>query len=325
MNGGDAGYGNDLADRSTFHFHSLQAVKHIHLADFYTFLLVRIVMVHQQNLLIQFQRTVVDFADTDSSHIFIVVDGADQHLNAQVRIAFRCRNILENGLKKRRHVLSLVFQLIGAPAVTAGSIQERRIQLIVTCAEIHQKLEHLIDDLLRTCIRTVYFIDHDNDLQVERQSLLQNKSRLRHGSLESIDQENDTVNHLQDTFYLTAEIRVAWRIDDVDFGVLIMNCRVLGKNGDASLPLDGTGVHDTFLNHLIITEGSALSQEFVDQCRLAVIDMSNDGNITDIISGHFHADYLTSEKPLSDVPQKRSAARFYRIFDYFSNLAIIAQ
>ena len=77
-------------------------------------------------------------------------------------------------------------------------------------------------------------------------------------------------------------------VDDVDLGVLILNRSVLGKDGDYTLLFNCAGVHDSFLYLLIIPEYSALSQQFIYQRCLAVIDMGNNGNVTDIVSGNFH-------------------------------------
>ena len=73
-------------------------------------------------------------------------------------------------------------------------------------------------------------------------------------------------------------------VDDVDLGTLIHNGSVLGQNGDTTLTLDIVGVHDTFCNFLIGAEYAALFQKFIYQSRFAVVNMGNDGNVSDIFS-----------------------------------------
>ena len=53
---------------------------------------------------------------------------------------------------------------------------------------------------------------------------------------------------------------MAWGVDDVDFGIFVINSCIFGKNRDTTFPLDIVGVHDTFLDFLIRTEYTALTQ-----------------------------------------------------------------
>ena len=64
------------------YFYFVQTVKLIELADLDTALLVRLVMVYEDTVLVYFDSTVVHFADTDTAHILVVVDGADQNLGS---------------------------------------------------------------------------------------------------------------------------------------------------------------------------------------------------------------------------------------------------
>ena len=66
-----------------------------------------------------------------------------------------------------------------------------------------------------------------------------------------------------------------------------MDGGILGQNGDAPLPLQIAGVHDPLHGGLIFPIDAALLQHFVHQRGLAVVDMGNDGNISNfILSGH---------------------------------------
>ena len=75
-------------------------------------------------------------------------------------------------------------------------------------------------------------------------------------------------------------------IDDVDFYILIKDCRVFGKNGDTSFSFNIIGVHDTFCHFLIGTEHAALFQKLIDQGGLAVVYMSDDCYISYIFTFH---------------------------------------
>ena len=50
-------------------------------------------MVHQHHFLVDSDLTVVYFTDTDTTYIFIVVDGTDQNLGTCIRITFRSLDV----------------------------------------------------------------------------------------------------------------------------------------------------------------------------------------------------------------------------------------
>src|SRR5699024_6612592 len=118
---------------------------------------------------------------------------------------------------------------------------------------------------LVSCIRTVGLVDNDDDLVAQSQSLGQNKAGLWHWSLEGIDQQDNAVYHLEDTLYLAAEVCVSRGVDDVDFGAFVVDGSIFGKDRDASFALEVTVIHDTILNGLVVTEGTALFEHLVDQ------------------------------------------------------------
>ena len=76
-------------------------------------------------------------------------------------------------------------------------------------------------------------------------------------------------------------------IDDIDLDSFIRNSCVLAEDCDSSLTLDIAGVHDTLLNLLVRTERTALAEHRIDQRRLAVIDVSNDRYVSDILSCNY--------------------------------------
>src|SRR5690606_36131726 len=81
--------------------------------------------------------------------------------------------------------------------------------------------------------------------------------------------------------HLATEIGVPGCIDDVDAGALVLDRAVLGEDGDAALALEVAAVHDSFGELLVGPEGSGLAQQLVDQGRLAVVDVRDDGDVPD--------------------------------------------
>ena len=196
--------------------------------------------------------------------------------------------MLEDRLKERRHVLRLVREFADSVARFCRGEYEGAVQLLVRGVQIHQKLEGLVDDFIRTRFRTVDFIDAYDDREVERQGLLRDKTGLRHGAFKRVDNKDDAVDHLQHALHFSAEIGVAGRVDDVDLCVLIGDCRILGQDCNSALPFNIARVHDALGHFLIRAEYAALPEQAVDERRFAVVDVGDDGNISDIFSGHMN-------------------------------------
>ena len=284
----DTGDCNNSSDGSAFNFNFVQPVKFVEFADLYALVFVRVMMVQKHQLLVHGNGSALNLTDTDTAYILIVVDGADKNLCISVRISLRSRNRIKDSLKKRSHILRLIIEVTNCVAGLCGGIQERAVQLFVRCVQIHEKLQNLVDNLLRTCFRTVDLIDADNNMQVQFESFTKYKFSLRHGTLEGVHKKNNAVYHLQHTLYLAAEVRMTWSIDDIDFYILIMNCGVFGENRNAALTLNIVGVHDTFLDFLVLTENTALFQKLVNKCCFTVIDMGDNGHVTNIFTLGLH-------------------------------------
>ena len=114
------------------------------------------------------------------------------------------------------------------------------------------------------------------------QRLLQHEAGLRHGALRRIDEQQNTVDHLEDTLDLAAEIGVARGIDDVDFRSLIMHGGILGQNGNAALTLQIARVHHAVHHSLILAVDAALLEHLIDQRRLAMVNVRDDGDISNV-------------------------------------------
>ena len=130
----------------------------------------------------------------------------------------------------------------------------------------------------------VDLVDDDDDLLVERERLLQDESGLGHRALDGVDEEEDAVDHVEDALDLTAEVSVSRCVDDVDLRVLVRHRGVLGEDGDPALALEIVAVHDARLDLLVLAEHLGLREHRVDERGLAVVDVRDDGDVSDFIS-----------------------------------------
>jgi len=84
---------------------------------------------------------------------------------------------------------------------------------------------------------------------------------------------------------------VAGGVDDVDDGdgtvlVDLMYCGVLRENGDALLAFEVAGVHNAIDQLGALLERAGLTKHGVDEGGLAVVDVCDDGNVTEAGDGH---------------------------------------
>ena len=222
----DTGYSYDGTDGCFFYFDFVQSVKFIKFADLDFFAFVKVMMVQKSKLLVDSNLTVFYFTDTDTSDIFVVVDGADQYLCVSVRITFRCRDIFQNGLKQRSHVFRCICKVKNCMACFCRCIQERAVKLLIRGFQIHEKFQNFINNFFRTCFRTVDFVDADDDVKVKLQCFTENKFGLRHSTLECVYEKNNAIDHFQNTLYLTTEISMSRCVDDVDFDSFVMDSSI---------------------------------------------------------------------------------------------------
>ena len=112
------------------------------------------------------------------------------------------------------------------------------------------------------------------------------EARLGHRALEAVHQQQHAVHHLQHALHLAAEVRVAGGVHNVDLVAHVVHGGVLGQDGDAPLALDVAGVHHAVDGLLVLMVHAALLEHLVDQGRLAVVDVGDDGNVADIFTNH---------------------------------------
>ena len=106
------------------------------------------------------------------------------------------------------------------------------------------------------------------------------------GPFISIHEQEDTVDHLHNPLHLATEVGVPGRIHDVDEDSPSVHGRVLRADRDPLFSLQVHGVHDPFIDTLIIAESSALSQQLVNKGSFAMIDVGDDGDVTDVLGVH---------------------------------------
>ena len=174
--------------------------------------------------------------------------------------------------------------VVGEARVTgaAAGVESRKVELLVIGLEVEEQLEHLVEHFGRARIGAVDLVDDDDRLETQGERLAGDELGLRHRTFSCVDQQDDAVDHAEDSLHLGAEVGVAWRVDDVDVRAVPINRSALGEDCDPPLLLEVVRIHRPLLDALIVAEGAGLAEELVDKRRFAVIDVGDDRDVTQI-------------------------------------------
>ena len=148
--------------------------------------------------------------------------------------------------------------------------------------EIDEQVVDFVQHFLGTRVGAINLVDHQDGRQVGFEGLAQDVAGLRQRAFAGVDQQHDTVDHLEGAFDFAAKVAVAGRVHDVDLHVVIEDGGVLGQDGDAALPLQIVRVHDPFNQMLVGAECAALPQHGVHQRGLAMVYVGDDSDIANV-------------------------------------------
>ena len=75
-------------------------------------------------------------------------------------------------------------------------------------------------------------------------------------------------------------------VDDVDVGAFPAYGAVFSQNRDATLFFDGVVVHDRVDHFFVLGEGAGLAQQLVHHGGFAVVNVGNDGDVSNLFLTH---------------------------------------
>ncbi len=207
-------------------------------------------------------------------------------MQRRISIAIRRGNGGYDGVEQRLHVRTERIGRKPGIAVARGGIHHGKIKLLRRGAELDEKLQRFIHHFKRPCAGPVHLVDHHNRRLVQRKRLAQHKARLRHAALKRIHKQEHAVHHLQDALHLAAEVRVTRCVHNVDTAALIVDGRVLGKDGDAALAFQIARIHHALLHLLVRAEHAALAEQAIHKRGLAVVNVRDDRNVANVFVCH---------------------------------------
>ena len=250
-----------------------------------------------------------DTANGDPSDIRGILQGGDQHLRRSLHLG-RSRNDLEDRIQQGGDVAGRLTPVFGHPALLGAAVNCLEIQLVLGRSQVEHQVEHLFLDFVRAAVRLVHLVDDHDRLLAHFNGFVQHETGLRHAAFESIDQQQDTVRHVQHALDFSAEIAVPGRVDDVDLDILVHDRHVLGQDGDTSLAFEIVVVEDEFAQVLGAADQVGLVDHPVHERRLAVVDMCDNRDVPYV---HIFFSLIKSRKNTDFRPQYK----LFIVFLYF--------
>jgi hypothetical protein len=73
---------------------------------------------------------------------------------------------------------------------------------------------------------------------------------------------------------------MAWGINDIDVRAFVFDRAVFRENCNATFFFQVIGIHNAVINLLVFTEGSGLFEQLINQSGFAMVNVSDDGDIS---------------------------------------------
>ena len=236
--------------------------------------------------LVGLERSLLDASHGKAAEERGVFEGGNLEERLAIRVALRGRDALDDLVHEDAEVAIRVFHLGAADALAAATEHLVEVELFFARVEFAEQVEHLVESALRVAAVAVDLVHHDNRGKPEFKCLLGHKARLGHGAFERVNNQKHTVNRAEHAFHLATEVGVPRGIDDVHAIALVHDARVLGEDGDAAFAFKVVGVHHALVDFFTFVEGSALLEKLVHQGRFTVVDVGDDGYVSDFCLIH---------------------------------------
>ncbi len=234
---------------------------------------------HHTDLRSFFNTAIHNTAENDNSLICIIDRVKDQRLQRSLYVSLRSRNL-------RNDLFQNFFNI--------QSCLSRNSRGIMSFQTDH--IFDLIHNTIRLCTRKIDLIDDRKNIQIMIQCQINIRQCLCFDSLRRIHNQDRAITGSKASGYFIVKIDMSWRIDQVKnifFSVagFIYNSNSLRLNRDTTLTLKIHIIQYLRL-HLTLCQGTGLLNNTVSQCRLTMVYMCNNAEITDFTLVYHSAKFL---------------------------------
>ena len=236
--------------------------------------------------LVRLDDTLLDTADGQAAEERGIFEGGNLEERFGCRVTLRGRDALDNLVHEDAEVSVRIFDFGLADALAATAVHVTEVKLFFGGVEFAEQVEHLVEGAVRVAAVAVDLVHDDNRGEAEFEGLLRHEAGLGHGAFEGVHNQKYAVHGTENAFHLAAEVGVPRGIDDVHAVSLVHNARVLRKDGDAAFAFQVVAVHHAFIDFFVFVEGSALLEKLVHQGGFTVVNVGDDGDVSDFCLIH---------------------------------------
>ncbi len=217
-----------------------------------------------------------------SSHIVGEVERCYEHLGGAFE-SLGSGDVLDYGIKHGENVVGGLAPVGRHPALLGRTVDCGEVELLLGSVKVEHQIKHHLLYFVGAAVGLVDLVDHHNGLQSHLYGFLQHESSLGHGTLESVDKQQASVGHVQHSLHFTAEVGVSRGVNNIDFISFVVDGYILGQDCYATFTLKIVVVKYKLAGILIFAEQVSCKQHFVHQCGLAMVNVCDNGNVSDVL------------------------------------------
>jgi hypothetical protein len=176
--------------------------------------------------------------------------------------------------------------------------------------DTNKVLVHLFRFELEFEETTIQLVNGEDGYDTFSQSLTKDSFSLYANTFYDIDDDQTTISNTEGSSYFRRKVDVTWGIDQVDkklvtdgilgeterLGHLEVKRDTSGLDGNSSVLLVLTGISETNVTGIFLGNDTSSSDKRIGQSGLAVVDVSNDRHITDVMGLIHNESHLVHSK-----------------------------
>ena len=197
-------------------------------------------------------------------------------------------HIRQNGFKERAEVgrVNCIFWGQGRFAFFCNCVNYGEIKLLGVGCQFQKEVLGHTEDHFRAGGRPVYFVDNHNRFEAHFKSFSEDEPGLGHWAVHRVNQQQAAIGHVQDALDLAAKVGVTGGVNNINFGALINNGCIFSQDGNTFFTFEVIRIHNKGANRFIFAENIALFEQAVHQGGFAVVNVSYDSDISNIVAGN---------------------------------------
>ena len=164
-----------------------------------------------------------DLSSKHSTKVFAVVKVV--HLESECTLLLNSWlwNIFDDCFQQQSHVHLGTFHIFTSKSARAASVKHREEQVVLTSSKVNEEVNGLVVGVGRPSVFTVNLVNANNRLESILKSLLKYKSGLGHRPFVGVDDQQNAVNHAQNSLNFSTNVSVARGVHTIDLGVHVAN------------------------------------------------------------------------------------------------------